>query len=115
MGGTEGIVDVDRAKLGEGLSELLDRFRIGFDAENVESVMYREYCEKGKPTLGLLALGVLAASLLFGVESQVLEQEDLAVLAVGNGLLNLGANTVRKEGDGLGEEFLELGGLLTGN
>jgi hypothetical protein len=63
-------------------------------------------------TLCLLALGILAASLLFGVESQVLEQEDLAFLAVGNSLLDFGADTVRKEGDGLGEKFFELGGLL---
>lgn len=39
MGGTEGVVDVDRAELSEGLSELLDGFRVRCDAQNVESVM----------------------------------------------------------------------------
>jgi hypothetical protein len=46
------------------------------------------------------------------MESQVLEQEDLSVLGVGNSLFNFGSNTVRKESNGLGEEFFELGGLL---
>jgi hypothetical protein len=45
------------------------------------------------------------------VEPQVLEQEDLAVLGVLDGVLDLFSDTVREEGDGLREEFFKLGGL----
>lgn len=62
-------------------------------------------------TLGLLALRVLGAALLGSVETEVLEEEDLAVLAAEDGLLGLGSNTVGEEGDLLGEELLELGSL----
>lgn len=45
------------------------------------------------------------------MESQVLEQKDLAVLAVLDGLLGLLADTVGQEGDGLAEKLGELVGL----
>jgi hypothetical protein len=47
------------------------------------------------------------------VEPQVLQQEDLSVLAVLDLLLDLGTDTVREESDGLGEEFGQLVGLCS--
>lgn len=62
-------------------------------------------------TLGLLALGILGGTLLGSVEPQVLEEEDLSILAVLDSLLGLGSNAVGKEGDRLGKELLKLLGL----
>jgi hypothetical protein len=49
------------------------------------------------------------------VEAKVLEQEDLAVLASLDGLLDLVTDAVVEEGDGLAEELLELLGLSLAN
>lgn len=81
--------DEDVTESGETLPKLLDISLVGLD---------------------LLALGVLAASLLFGVESQVLEQHNAAVGGRVDGLLNLGTDTVAGEGDLLAQELLELSG-----
>lgn len=62
-------------------------------------------------TLGLLSLGILAASFLLGVEPQVLQQEDLPILCVLDSVLDLFPNTVGQESNGLGEEFFQLLGL----
>lgn len=64
------------------------------------------------PTLGLLAFGILAATFLFRVESQVFKQEDLAVLAVRDGLFNFRSNTVVEECNRLREELFQLLGLV---
>jgi hypothetical protein len=89
VGGSEGVVDVNVAKLGEARTELLDLLRV---------------------SLGLLALLVLARTLLLDVEPQVLKEEDAALLGLSDGLLRLGTDAVREEGDGLvREETLEFG------
>jgi hypothetical protein len=54
--GAEGVVDVDVAELGQGAAELLDGLGVGLD---------------------LLSVLVLVAALLLGVETEVLEQDDL--------------------------------------
>jgi hypothetical protein len=59
--------------------------------------------------LDLLALGILGAALLLGVETQVLEQNDLAIGSLVHGLLGLGANAVLGESDALAEELLKHG------
>jgi hypothetical protein len=81
------LTDVNVTKSGETLAELVDLGLVGLD---------------------LLALRVLAAALLFGVETQVLEENDATVLGVVDGLLDLGADTVVGEGDLLADELLEL-------
>jgi hypothetical protein len=81
------LTDVNVTKSGQALAELVDLGLVGLD---------------------LLALRVLAAALLFGVEAQVLEENDTTVLGVVDGLLNLGADTVVGEGDLLADELLEL-------
>lgn len=81
------LTDVDVTKSGETLAELLDLGLVGLD---------------------LLALRVLAAALFFGVETQVLEEDNATVLGVVDGLLDLGADTVVGEGDLLADELLEL-------
>lgn len=59
-------------------------------------------------SLDLLSVGVLAASLLLGVEAQVLQENHLAVLGVVHNLLNLWSNAVWSEGDAAAEKLLEL-------
>lgn len=88
VGGSKGVVDVDVGERSQRLSELLDL---------------------GGVSLDLLAVAILVGSLLLGVESQVLQENHLSVLGLGDLLLNLGADTVVKEGDGLAEELGELG------
>jgi hypothetical protein len=78
--------------------------------EAVQSEQGKEKSE-GR-TLDLLSLGVLGAALFSGVEPEVLEEEDLAVLAVLNSLLGGVSDAVVEEGDGLGEELLKLLGLF---
>jgi hypothetical protein len=81
------LTDVDVTKSGETLAELLDLGLVGLD---------------------LLALRVLAAALLFGVETQVLKENDATVLGIVDSLLDLGTDTVVGEGDLLADELLEL-------
>lgn len=88
VGGSKGVVDVDVGQRRQRLSELLDL---------------------GGVCLDLLAVGVLGGSLLLGVEPQVLQQDHLAVLCLGDLLLDLGADTVIEESDGLAEQLGELG------
>lgn len=86
----ERVVDKDVAELGEARAELLDLLRV---------------------RLGLVAVLVLGRALLLDVEAQVLEEEDVAVLGVGDALLRLGADALGEERDRLArEEALELGG-----
>lgn len=59
-------------------------------------------------SLDLLSVGVLAASLLLGVEAQVLQENHLAALGVVHNLLNLWSNAVWSEGDAAAEKLLEL-------
>ena len=88
VGGAEGVVDEDVAERGEALAELLDGGLVGLD---------------------LVALGVLAAALLLGVEAQVLEEHDAAVGGLVDGLLGSLTHAVVGEGDLLAaEELLEL-------
>lgn len=87
VSGSKGVVDVDISELGEGSTELLDGLGVG---------------------LGLLALGILRGSLLLGVEAEVLQEDNLAVLGLGDVLLGLLSDAVLEEGDGLGDERLEL-------
>jgi hypothetical protein len=72
------LTDVDISKRSQALPELLN---IGF------------VC------LDLLALGILAAPLLFGVEPQVLEQNDLAILCIVDNLLDFWSDRVWCESD----------------
>lgn len=88
VSGSKGVVDVDVGERRKRLSELLDLLGVSLD---------------------LLAVGILGGSLLLGVESEVLEENDLTVLGVGNLLLDLGADTVVEEDDGLAEQLGELG------
>lgn len=87
VSGSERVVDVDVAELGQARAELLDLLRVG---------------------LGLLSLGVLAAALLLGVEAEVLEKDDLSTGSLGDVRLRLGSHAVLEEGDGGGEEGGEL-------
>jgi hypothetical protein len=59
-------------------------------------------------TFNLLPLTILARPLLLSMEPQILEQKDLPVFTVLDGLFGLFAYAVRQEGHGLGEEFGEL-------
>lgn len=89
VGGAESVVDVDVAEGGEALAELLDGGLVGLD---------------------LVALSVLAAALLLGVEAQVFEEHDAAVGGLVDGLLRGLADAVVGESDLLAtEELLELG------
>jgi hypothetical protein len=81
------LTDVDVTESGKALAELLNLGLVGLD---------------------LLALGVLAAALLLGVETQVLEEDNATVLGVVDSLLDLGTDTVVGEGDLLADELLEL-------
>jgi hypothetical protein len=81
------LTDVDVTKSGEALAELVNLSLVGLD---------------------LLALRVLAAALLLGVETQVLEEDNATVLGVVDSLLDLGADAVVGEGDLLADELLEL-------
>lgn len=76
--------DVDVTESSEALAELSNLGGIGLD---------------------LLALGVLGAALLLGVEAEVLKQDDLATGGAVDGLLDLGADAVLSEGDGLAEQL----------
>ncbi len=109
VGGTEGIVcitisywsifihiwiklllltDVDITKSGKSLTELSNLLLVGLD---------------------LVALLVLGATLLLGVEAQVLKKDDLAARGLVDGLLNVFADTVLRENDVAAEQFLQLG------
>ncbi len=80
--------DEDVSEGGQALSELLDLSLVGLD---------------------LLALSVLGATLLLGVESQVLQEDNLAISSLVDNGLNLWANTVWSKLDLLAtEELLEL-------
>lgn len=59
-------------------------------------------------SLDLLSVGILAASLLLGVEAQVLQENNLAVLGIVHNLLNLWSDAVRSEGDAATEKLLKL-------
>ena len=59
--------------------------------------------------LDLLALGILGAALFLGVETQVLEQNDLAIGSLVHCLLGLGTNAVLGESDALAEKLLKHG------
>lgn len=83
VSGSKGVVDVDISELGEGSAELLDGLGVG---------------------LGLLALRILGGSLLLGVVAEVLKENNLAVLGLGDVLLGLLSNAVLEESDGLGDE-----------
>lgn len=88
VGGAEGVVDVHVSESGEALAEALDSGLVGLD---------------------LVAVGVLAAALLLGVEAQVLEEHDAAVSGAIDGLLGGLADAVVGESDLLAaEELLEL-------
>lgn len=88
VGGAEGVVDVHVAESGEALAEALNSSLVGLD---------------------LVAVGILAAALLLGVEAQVLEEHDAAVSGAVDGLLGGLADAVVGEGDFLAsEELLEL-------
>lgn len=78
--------DVDVTEGSQALAELLDIGLIGLD---------------------LLAFGILGAALLLGVETQVLEENDLATGGLVNGLLGLSTDTVVSEDDALAEKLLE--------
>jgi hypothetical protein len=108
---SESIVDVDVSKGSQRATELLDGLGGGLD---------------------LVALGILGGSLLLGVETKVLKENDLSwycefrvsigeanggrelrrvggtVGSLSNVLLNLLSDTVVQEGNGLVEEVLEL-------
>ena len=82
------LTDVDVTKSGKTLAESLNLSLVG---------------------LGLVTLLVLGRTLLLNVESEVLEENDGAILSLADDLLNLGTDTVGGEGDLLAQELLELG------
>lgn len=86
---------------------------IGFIRTNVNitksSQALAELSNLGSVGLDLLALGILGATLLLGVETQVLKKDNLASGGLVNGLLNLGANAVLGEDNALAELLLENG------
>jgi hypothetical protein len=84
----ESVVDVDITKSGQTLAESLNLSLVG---------------------LGLVAILVLGRALLLNVESEVLEEDDRAILGLVDDLLDLGADTVGGEGNLLAEKLLELG------
>lgn len=59
--------------------------------------------------LGLVAVLVLGGALLLDVEAKVLQQHDAAALGLVDNGLDVRADAVRREGDGLAQELLELG------
>lgn len=75
MGSTKGIIDVDISQRSQRLSELFNSSGVGLD---------------------LLAVD-LSGAFFFNVESEVLQKNDLAIVSLGNGLLNLGSDTVVQE------------------
>lgn len=80
--------DVDVTEGSQALAEFIDLSLVGLD---------------------LLALGILGAALLLGVETQVLKQNDLAIRGLVHSLLGLRANAVLGEDNALAEKLLELG------
>lgn len=76
--------DVDVTKSSQALAELLNIGLVGLD---------------------LFAIGVLGGTFLFGVETQVLEQNNLAPGGVVDGLFSLGTNTVLGEDDVLSKKL----------
>ena len=70
--------------------------------------MLAELGDLGLISLDLVALGIGALALLLNVESQVLKQDDAAVLSGVDSLLDLCSNTVLGEGDLAAEELLKL-------
>lgn len=89
VSGTERVVHVDVAEVGESLTELGNLGRVG---------------------LGLVALLVLDGTLLFDVETEIFEENDRTVFGGGNGLLDVGTDAIVEEDDGLADEFRELVG-----
>lgn len=59
-------------------------------------------------SLNLLALCILARSLLLSVESQVLQQDNLSILSIVDNRLDLWSDAVRRKGDLAAEQLLEL-------
>lgn len=81
------LTDVDVTQGSQALAELGNLLLVGLD---------------------LLALLVLVATFLLGVETQVLKQNDLTARGLVDGLLHLLANTVLSEDDALAEQLLQL-------
>jgi hypothetical protein len=81
------LTDVNITESSQSLAELLDLGLVGLD---------------------LVALGILGASLLLGVEAQVLEKNDLAAGGLVDGLLDFLADAVLSEDDFAAEQLLEL-------
>lgn len=59
--------------------------------------------------LGLVAILVLGGALLLDMEAKVLQQHDAAALGLVDDGLDVRADAVRREGDGLAQELLEFG------
>jgi hypothetical protein len=68
-----------------------------------------ELIHLGLVDLLLLALVILVAALLFGMEAQVLQEDDLSVASLVYSLLNLLADTVLGKGHARAQQLLELG------
>jgi hypothetical protein len=81
------LTDVDVTQGSQALAELGNLLLVGLD---------------------LLALVVLVATFLLGVETQVLKQNDLTARGLVDGLLHLLANAVLSEDDALAEQLLQL-------
>ena len=79
--------DVDVAERREALAELFDLLLVGLD---------------------LGAVLVLGRALLLNVEAEVLEENNLAVVGLVHDRLDLGADAVRRKGDLLAQQLLEL-------
>jgi hypothetical protein len=87
VGSAESVVDVDVTKSGQALAESLNLSLVG---------------------LGLVAVLVLGRAFLLNVESEVLEEDDRAILSLVDDLLDLRTDTIGGEGDLLAEELLKL-------
>jgi hypothetical protein len=98
------IVDVDGTELGELLLELLGSLGVGYARDSAIAPP----AIRDRPTLDLL-LALLALALLLDVETEVLKEEHLAVLAGENRRLDLLTDTVGEEGHVPLEQLGELG------
>lgn len=81
------LTDVDVTKSSQSLAELFDLLLVSLD---------------------LLALGILRAALLLGVETQVLKEDDLATSGLVHNLFSLLADAVLGEDDRLAKQLLQL-------
>lgn len=87
--------------------------RVGDGRTNVNvtksSQALAELFNLGLVSLGLVAILILGAALLFNMESQILKENNSTAIGLVNDGLDLGANAVGGKCDALAKQLLELG------